>query len=152
MQKNNIGEFGPIYRQFKEKPREAIKHLKKVKKGEALMALYRNDIGYVDIVWGEHDDKTEKGFGLYHIIKAHAKEVKELGFEIEDFIILVFQFGQKKALSNSTKIYLEGQQFRVIITTEWKGKKKSLLLSTFDLRPVSIKNPKRLSKIKKSQK
>jgi hypothetical protein len=33
-----------------------------------------------------------------------------------------------------------------------KGKKKSLLLSTFDLRPVSIKNPKRLSKIKKSQK
>jgi hypothetical protein len=147
-----IGSFGHIYTQFKNKPKEAIKHLRKMKKGEAISALYRSDIGYVDIVWGENNSKTEKGFGLIHIIKAHEKEIEQIGLELADFIILVFQFGQKKELVNSTKIYLDGQDFRVIITTKWFNKSKTLLLTAFDLRPISIKNPKRLKKIKKSHK
>ena len=47
------GEFGPIYRQFEKKPKEAIKFLRKMKDGECIAALHRNDIGNIDIVWGK---------------------------------------------------------------------------------------------------
>ena len=63
-----IGEFGPIYRQFERKPKEAILFLKKQKNGECVDALYRDDIGYVDIVWGVGG---KSGYGLCHIIEEH---------------------------------------------------------------------------------
>jgi len=69
------GDFGTIYTQFKGKPNEAIKHLLKVKNGECVAALYRSDIGDIDIVWGENDIKN-KGFGLKHIYEKHNKEKK----------------------------------------------------------------------------
>ena len=92
MAKKEVGEFGTIYTQFKNRPKEAIKHLKKVKEGECIAALYREDIGYVDLVWGENDKKN-KGYGLKHIIEKHGVQIKELGFEVEDFIPIIFQFG-----------------------------------------------------------
>lgn len=57
-----------------------------------LKALYRKDIGYVDIVWGV---AGQNGYGLAHIISEHGDELKQLGFEIEDFISMVFAFGKK---------------------------------------------------------
>ncbi len=42
------GEFGPIYRQFEKKPKEAILFLKEQQHGECINALYRDDIGFVD--------------------------------------------------------------------------------------------------------
>ena len=49
----------PKYTKFKGKPKEAIKHLLKVQKGDCLEALYHKDIGYIDIVWGENDKNRE---------------------------------------------------------------------------------------------
>ena len=48
----------PKYNQFENKPKEAIKHLLKVKKGDCLKALYREDIGHIDIVWGKNDENN----------------------------------------------------------------------------------------------
>lgn len=48
MKKKETGEFGTIYTEFQNKPKEAIKHLKKVKEGECINAFYRKDIGYVE--------------------------------------------------------------------------------------------------------
>lgn len=73
--KELFGQFGTIYTQFKLKPKEAIKHLMKVKQGECTNALYREDIGFIDIVWGEND-KNNKGFGLKHIIDKHEQKSK----------------------------------------------------------------------------
>lgn len=42
------GEFGPFYRQFEKKPKEAILFLKEQQHGECINALYRDDIGFVD--------------------------------------------------------------------------------------------------------
>ena len=39
------GKFGPIYRQFAGKPKEAIKFLREKKTGECIAALHRIDIG-----------------------------------------------------------------------------------------------------------
>ena len=72
------GKYGPIYFQFKNKPQDAIKHLRKVKQGECIACLYNAHIGYIDIIWGNHDDTTGKGKGLAHIIGKHEKEIKEL--------------------------------------------------------------------------
>ena len=133
IQKN--GEFGPVYTQFKSKPKKAIKHLKKVQIGECEKAFFRKDIGYIDLVWGENDPKTNNGYGLKHIIEKHGNEVKQLGFEIEDFIPLAVEHGlfdQKR--SSEKKIILTNKMFRVVITKKWNGRSKTFLLTTFDLR------------------
>jgi len=127
-------DFGTVYTQFKGKPKDAIKHLLKVKEGECISALYRQDIGYIDIVWGENDSNN-KGFGLKHIYEKHGKEINELGFKIEDFIPIVVQFGdfnKKKSFDN--KFIFESKMFRFVVQTNYKGTKKQWLLSAFDLR------------------
>ncbi len=127
------GKFGPIYTQFKNKPKEAIIFLKKKKAGECVKALYRDEIGYVDIIWGENDPKTNKGYGLKHILEKHGKEIKMLGFEVENFIPMAFQLGKIKDTRESFKILIENESYRVILLTEWYGRKKTLLLTSFGI-------------------
>lgn len=129
------GPFGPIYSQFQGKPKMAIKHLMKVKKGECTKALYRKDIGYIDIVWGENDPKTNKGYGLKHIVEKHGESIKALGFNIEDFIPIVVQYGNLSVKkSDNKKIVLESQSFRIVVQTKWNDNTKIFLLTAFDLR------------------
>ncbi|MDX9696481.1 MAG: hypothetical protein RBT49_11885 [Bacteroidales bacterium] len=144
---NNIGDFGPVYKQFKNKPKLAIKHLLKVKHGECLQALYRSDIGFIDIVWGQHDDKTGKGYGLKHIFEKHGAEIKQLGFSIEDFIPIVVQFGELVISKTNEEYLLESNMFRVVIERKYKGTQKQWLLTAFDLR----KKPLILTKASKKR-
>lgn len=120
--------FEPTYNQFENRPVEAIKHLMQVRKGQAIKALYRSDIGFIDIVWG--DDS----FGLKHIIDKHGLEIKQLGFSVENFIPIVIAFGELKVSKREDRILLEGNMFRVVISETYKGKTKRFLLSAFDLR------------------
>ena len=129
---NNDAWF-PKYSQFKNKPKEAIKFLLKVKKGDCSNALYRKDIGFIDILWGQNDNKN-KGFGLKHIYEKHGKEIEQLGFKIEDFLPIIVKYGNFKiSEKDNEKIILEGQMFRIIII---KKPNKTFLLSAFDLRPL----------------
>ena len=130
------GAFGPIFTQFKGKPKEAIRFLRQQQTGECIASLHRDDIGDIDIVWGEVTDPVKhKGFGLSHIIDKHEAEIKQLGFEVEDFVPIVVQFGElKEKKSDNNKIMLESQMFRVIIQKKWNRKEKTFLLSAFDLR------------------
>ena len=136
------GKFGPIYRQFSGKPKEAIKFLREKRGGECIAALHRSDIGDIDIVWGEVTDPVKhKGYGLAHIIDKHELEINKLGFNLEDFVPIVVQFGNfnlKK--SDSQKKVFESETFRFIIAVEVEidGKTKKWLLSAFDI----IKRPK----------
>ena len=137
----------PKYKQFKSKPKEAIKHLLKVKKGDCLNAFYRDDIGFIDLVWGSNDINN-KGFGLKHIYEKHGKEIEQLGFKIEDFLPIIIQFGQLKITSNNKdKIILQGQMFKIIISkiayNNNKKTEKVFVLSAFDLRPLWKKEKSR---------
>ena len=131
----------PKYTKFKGKPKEAIKHLLKVQKGDCLEALYREDIGYIDIVWGEND-KNNKGFGLKHIVEKHGKEIKQLGFEVEDFIPIIVQYGELKKSDKPKRIELVGEMFKIVIKTEYREESsnqredKKFVLTAFDLRPL----------------
>lgn len=137
-----IGKYGPVYRQFARKPKEAIKFLRKKKNGECIAALHRSDIGDIDIVWGEVTDPIKhKGYGLVHIIDKHEQEINKMGFNIEDFVPIVVQYGNfnlKK--SDSQKKVFESETFRFVVAleNEQNGKIKKWLLSAFDI----IKRPK----------
>lgn len=129
------GEFGPIYRQFEKKPKQAIKHLRKMKAGECPKALYRDDIGYIDIVWGEVTDPVKhKGYGLAHIIDKHEDEIKELGFKLEDFIPIIVQFGSIKESDTKEEFLFESNYYRIVVEKKYKGKEKQWVLTAFDLR------------------
>ncbi|MBN2727824.1 MAG: hypothetical protein JXR53_01225 [Bacteroidales bacterium] len=133
MKKGLSGDFGPVYTQFEKQPKKAIQYLVKKQEGEAVKALYREDIGFIDIVWGENDPKTNKGFGLKHIIEKHGADIKAFGFEIEDFIPIIITTGSLIAAKEPTKIILESNVFRAVILKEWKGKKKQFILTAFNL-------------------
>ncbi len=56
-------EYGEAFPQFKGKPKKAIEHLLKVRRGYVPGAFYRKDLGHIDLVWGN------RHFGLRHIEK-----------------------------------------------------------------------------------
>lgn len=129
---NNPAWF-PKYTQFKNKPKEAIKHLLKVKKGDCIGALYRKDIGYIDIPFGEND-KNNKGFGLKHIVEKHGKEIEQFGMKVEDFIPIVVMNGKFKVSRHKNRIDLVGSMFKIVIVKE---PNKTFVLTSFDLRPLA---------------
>lgn len=63
-----INEFGENYPQFYHKPHEAIKHLLETKSGQVQGAFYRDELGDIDLVWG-----NEK-IGLQKIVDKHLKD------------------------------------------------------------------------------
>jgi hypothetical protein len=129
--------FGTQYIEFYHNGKDAIKHLMKVQEGECIAALYRPDIGDIDIVWGENDENN-KGFGLKHIIEKHGDEIAQLGFKVEDFIPIIVQFGDfnQKVSEKGRRVY-ESKMFRFIVDTKYNGKDKIWLLTAFDLRKKS---------------
>ena len=75
-----------------------------------------------------------------------------MGVFLIDFILMIMNFGKLNTEGKKNRIYLEGKEFRLIVTTEWYGKSKQLLLTAFDLRPISRKNPQRAKETKKAPK
>ena len=76
----------------------------------------------------------------------------DMGVFLIDFILMIMNFGKLNTERKKNRIYLEGKEFRLIVTTEWYGKSKQLLLTAFDLRPISRKNPQRAKEMKKAPK
>ena len=60
------------YNGFYHSGKAAIEKLLEEKSGQITGAFYRQDIGDIDLVWGEvTNPKLHKGFGLSHIIDKH---------------------------------------------------------------------------------
>ena len=74
--------LGNIYNQFKGKTREAIEFLKRRKEGVAQGALHHQDIGDIDIVWGN------KKMGLAHILDKHPNVVDGLQERIDEMDVV----------------------------------------------------------------
>ncbi len=131
---SEVSIHGPVFRQFKNMPKEAILHLMKAKEGEAIAALYREDIGYIDIIWGENNSKNQ-GFGLKHIIEKHGAEISKTGFSIEDFIPIIVQYCEfSKLRSTENKKIFESKTARFVIETTFNNKSKNWLLTAFSFR------------------
>lgn len=77
--------FGSVYNQFKGKVLQAVKFLVNHENGDLLGVFHRNDVGDIDMVWGD------EGGGLCHILNKHINDkdfptVKDLVSRIEDII------------------------------------------------------------------
>lgn len=133
---NEIGRYGEQFTQFKGKPVEAIKWLMKVQRGECIGALYREGIGYIDIIWGEVTNKEKnEGFGLSHIIDKHGKEFAKLGYSIEHIIPAIIEFGIfNPERSNDTNKVYENEYFRFVVAYDYTIIGKKWLLTSFDIR------------------
>ena len=71
-------EYGEAFTQFKGKPKQAIEHLLKVRRGYVPGAFHRSDIGDIDLVWGN------KHYGLKHIEKQRNKKGQDFNKLIEE--------------------------------------------------------------------
>lgn len=113
--KVEIGDFGPIYRQFERKPKEAIEYLCKMKDGD-----------------------QHKGYGLAHIIDKHGDDIKALGFSLEQFIPILVKYGDLAESKDPDKIILKGNNFKIIISKK-AYKNNRVMNKTFVLTSFSIK-------------
>ena len=129
-----IGEFGPIYRQFKGKPKEAALFLRQRKEGECVAALHRPGIGDISLIWGKVTNAVRhQGYGLAHIIDKHEIEIKALGYSVEDFISILVQNGRitNKEYIDDNRIVCNGDGFRFIVQKAFRNKKSFFLLTAF---------------------
>ncbi|MBQ8271167.1 MAG: hypothetical protein IJZ22_08215 [Bacteroidaceae bacterium] len=132
VEREQVGPFGRIYTQFKNKFEEAFDFLVKEGTGDATAVFERSDIGEIDLVWGD-----EKG-GLRHIIEKHTGEGKSFSTyddaknSIADILKngdVVFSNGDKIVIKKGHKLITLRKNVRE------KGKKtadKNWVLTAYD--------------------
>lgn len=121
------GVFGNIYNQFKGKVKEAFNFLMHHKSGDLLGVFHRDDVGDIDLVWGDEN------MGLAHILGKHVGEGKD--FETPDdavnMIENVINNGSiMQETPNRYVVTLDG--FRVGIRKEFDGEKKNWIVTAID--------------------
>ena len=116
------------YPEFRGKGQEAVDFLIRQKGGCVNGAFYRKDVGSIDIVYGEvHDPVKHIGYGLAHIIDKHGmNDVRKLGEAIEKGSMRV-----ETQKSKNPRYIIEYQDYRVVLSSEWKGQKRQLVVTSF---------------------
>lgn len=118
--KANINPFGTDFKEFYHKGSEAVKHLLEQKQGQVKGAFYREDLGDIDLVWGEVTDaKKHIGYGLAHILDKHGGEFKDLENELSEII------EKGKVLKDEKgRLRIKYQnKYLIGIKDNWEGKK-----------------------------
>jgi site-specific DNA-cytosine methylase len=121
------GAFGNIYNQFKGKVKEAFNFLMSHKSGDLLGVFHRDDVGDIDLVWG-----NEK-MGLAHILGKHVGEGKD--FETPDDAIEMIE-----NVINSGRIFQDNQNRYTLmldgvgvgIRKSFDGEKKNWIVTAVD--------------------
>ena len=121
------GVFGNIYNQFKGKVNEAFNFLMHHKSGDLLGVFHRDDVGDIDLVWGDEN------MGLAHILGKHVGEGKD--FETpDDAVSMIDNVINNGSIMQDTPnryvITLDG--FRVGIRKEFDGDKKNWIVTAID--------------------
>ena len=139
------GFFGNIYNQFKGKAKEAFAFLLKNKSGDLLGVFHRDDVGDIDLVWGDRN----KNSGLDHIIEKHIERLKDFSsaeeaIQVIEDVINNGQIDEKK--SKWDKVFIEKDGYAVVISKNVRNEKgeivnenKNWVVTAFD----ATINPKR---------
>ncbi|MDO5609095.1 MAG: hypothetical protein Q4G08_11640, partial [Capnocytophaga sp.] len=120
------GFFGNIYDQFKGKSKEAVAFLLQKKEGEAVGVFNRNDLGDIDLPYGNHGKK----YGLEHIVEKHIKEQSdfdnvEQAVEVIDDVITNGEVTQEKW----DKAIIEKDGYKVVISKNTRDKNGNVIES-----------------------
>ena len=116
-------EWGKCFSQYRGKKYLAVQHLLHRKEGFVPAAFHREDIGDIDIVYGETGEGVEdkRGYGLAHIRKRHP------GMDWKLFS-QVIQTGELKEI-NDRRVNIVDGKAKVIIELEWKGQERKWVVS-----------------------
>ncbi|WP_314848594.1 DUF2213 domain-containing protein [Treponema lecithinolyticum] len=114
------------YPEYKGTGQKAVDFLVKNKSGQVKGAFSRQDIGDIDVVWGEVTNKIEHtGYGLSHIIDKHGDSAaKKLGDVVET--------GDVTMTDKRGRIYIEKDNYRVVIRKSWNGNHKKWIVTGFE--------------------
>ena len=114
------------YPEYKGTGQKAVDFLVKNKSGQVKGAFNRSDIGDIDVVWGEVTNKIEHtGYGLSHIIDKHGDSAaKKLGDVVET--------GDVTMTDKRGRIYIEKDNYRVVIRKSWNGNHKKWIVTGFE--------------------
>jgi len=81
------------------------------------------------------DPKKHTGYGLAHILDKH-------GINAVNMIAEIIKQGSLNAASNG-RFKIKYKKYNVIISPEWKGSKRNIIVSGFDKEKTSSKKNKR---------
>jgi len=111
------------------KGQDAINKLMEEKQGHIKGAFHRDDIGDIDLLWGNDD------VGLKHIIKQREKEKEGHVEEIISHLTTAIEKGEYKkqnSRGNHELIYKENNaEYRTIIAPEYHKNKITYVLTAF---------------------
>ncbi|OOQ16527.1 hypothetical protein B0X60_06760, partial [Helicobacter pylori] len=126
-----LKEFGTNYPEFALKPKEALEKLLQEKNGQVAGAMYRDDLGGIDFVWGTPKTKDSVGYGLAHVLERreqqalnkglNEQQAKEYALNVIKSIPEIIDKGVK--VDNNGRIAIEYQNIRVGLKDNWKGEK-----------------------------
>lgn len=139
-------DYGPNHSQYEGKLNEALEFLFKERKGQVIGAYNREDLGEIDIVWG--DDNS----GLRHIQKRHFIEQDDFNSyeEMIETISNLLKEGERGSYyEDGSKVDIKDEKYKVTLTRstvydkEDNPKEKIWILTSFDYsRPMKEKQRK----------
>ncbi len=124
------GAFGNIYDQFKGKAKEAFDFLLRNKTGYLVGVFHRDEIGNIDLVYGDAPN-AYKGKGLAHIIRKHVETLKDFS-SVDDAVKTitdVIENGEVKNGSVPNTYDIEKGNYRVVVAADENG---NWVLTAFD--------------------
>lgn len=101
---------------------EARDSLIAAKDGEVPGALFHDDVGPIDVKWGEAPRGSEQGFGLAKIVDKHPEVLDELPELLADMDVVS---------RTSNRIQLESPDHKAAVRLDWEGEKQTWLLTAF---------------------
>ena len=120
--------YGPEYKGYKGQ--DAVNKLLAEKQGHIKGAFHRNDIGYIDLIWGNDN------LGLKHIIKRREEEKPGHSKIVLDNLTETIQKASLRKVNNRGNfefVYKNGKtKYFVIIAPEYHGTKITYVLSAFN--------------------
>jgi cell wall-associated NlpC family hydrolase len=120
-----LTSFGRNFSKFKNNPKGAIDHLIKVKNGQVRGALYHDEIGEIDIVWGKViDPKEHTGYGLAHIIDKHGEDIAR---RLDDIIM-----GGKVIEKKGNRVVLKNNESHGVVVLDWADKDKKWVMTAYE--------------------
>ncbi|WP_086237799.1 DUF3519 domain-containing protein [Campylobacter porcelli] len=127
-----IKEFGTNYAEFYHDGKGAIDKLLTERQGQVAGAFEREELGDIDLVWGEVTDPIKhKGYGLAHILDKRMAEFMEQGLSKEQAEAKAIELINKlpDIIKNGNlikddkgRLRIEFDNFIVGIKDNWKGK------------------------------
>lgn len=129
---SSVEHFGQNFSEFKGQGAKAVEKVLQERSGQVQGAFYRDELGEIDVVWGEiTDPEKHKGYGLAHILDKRKAEFMQQGLseaqaeaKAIDFtkneIANIIENGKITNKPNeATKI--ETPAYKLILKQNWKG-------------------------------